>query len=193
MSSTEMTEVGKPTGNPTGNSRRVSSSVFEDAESVTYKNEFTTNLNNYRESKLMDWNLWRLFRRDFRDWTEEEFNKCSEVTLIEMQEFLRERGVWVDNDDTSIPARSLHDVLLTNELQEWSIEQVKDHLRKGEVFTSRLIERLMAENNIYGDVQVPPKPIVQPATSPYMTAPGLHNEGIPSPTPTPVRELVKPP
>ena len=98
----------------------------------------------YEVYNWKDNNLWEQFREDFKEFTEEDFKKCSIPIKRKLRSFLRTRGVKVDpNDSYRSFTKCLTTVLTEEEPAIWSIKDIEDYLVSGEEFNSSKINYLL--------------------------------------------------
>ena len=75
------------------------------------------------EEDFQNTELWRSYKEEFENYTEDDFNQINNQQIREFRDFLRQRGVWVEKGRTFI-ATALYNVLQERECTAWSREEI---------------------------------------------------------------------
>jgi hypothetical protein len=104
----------------------------------------------YEAYKMMDDDLWEVYRDDFSTFTTQTFKDCNQTTIRNFRQFLRVHGVWVKKHRYTTVAESLFNTLQEEEPMEWTESEIRDHMATGGEFKSGRITYMLNNGKFPG-------------------------------------------
>ena len=153
--------------------------LVEDKDTVQAYLE--TKLHQYDQDKTTDYDLWELFREDFKDFTTVElWDKVNKPSQQKLRNYLRCAGVFVEQNNPRPIAVSLIKVIQEPEKHSWCNDDI---LQDGGIRDSLLKGPITSVNIILEGIRCPGIP--PPPPPPNLSNQNIEQDDPPPPPPSP--------
>jgi hypothetical protein len=161
-------------------------------------NEFVKfKLLEYGDCRLVDDDLWEVYQDDFKTFTTQTFKECNQISIRNLRQLLRVRGVWVRKHRNATVPESLFQTLQEDDPTEWTETEIREHMEAGGEFSSGRIQYMLNNNGFTSSTRlitpmtsatnasltVPPINLTTPPITPAI-------EPEPTPEPTPATPII---
>jgi hypothetical protein len=146
--------------------RSLGTRLYKMAGQAQHTNYLAQRLHYYQVHDLKDMALWTAFRKDFRNWTEEDFSLCSATLIPKARDVLRHNGVWVVMSRN--PYKVLYNTLRETEPTRWIRDELLYYIYKQKCINSDYLMDYLYEK--------PPPPSLQLKKEPLPVVPLVQYE-----------------